>query len=102
MFGTPEYKVKATVDVNGDLSVRVTASCGYGSRSVSRTADVTLDEKDAAKVAGILKKAIEAATVTVVVGHGKAKEEREIALSQQVLSDAAESLVVATKKGEEL
>jgi hypothetical protein len=118
MIGTPEYSVRTTLSSAGDLSIKVTAVCPFGSRSVTRTVDnITLDEKDEAKVKSIFAKVIANAVVDVVVPTGEKDDKGEIKLdeygsplkktvqvplSQQIFSDAAECVLIATKRGEDI
>lgn len=116
MFGTTTFKANATLTDSGDVAAKVTAQNSYGGRSVTRSVEVVLDEKDAATVKKILSKAIDNAVVEVTVPTGEideatgefARDEngrrfyetKTIPLSQQVFADAAEAFTVANNKGE--
>jgi hypothetical protein len=117
MFGTPEFQATAKLDRNGDLIVKVTASCAYGSRETSRSVDVTLDEKDEKTIKAILAKAAEEATVEVTIKTKERDEDGElkvdengyplkktnvVPLTQKVFSDAAEAFTLATNSGEKV
>lgn len=69
-----------------DEVIKVTATCGYGSRTVSVTKEIT-DEKLTSKLDKIFTEAIESV-----------KEE----LSKESYAAAAESLVAATRRGEQI
>lgn len=86
MFGTTQYAVKATLDTEGNVTARVVGSCTYGERTASVVSDIT-DEKTLAAIGSALKK-----------GIADVRDD----LNQQATSAAAESLVVATKKGEKV
>lgn len=117
MFGTPEFQVIAKLDRDGNVTAKVQGFCSYGERQVSRSIDVVLDDKDEAKLKGILSKAIESAEVEVIARTGERdkdgelvlddegnslREIKKISLGQQIFNDAARALTVATEKGEKV
>lgn len=83
MIGETTFNATARFE-NGEPKIKVTAFTGYGSRSVSVSADVT-DEKLLAKLAGIFDAAVEK-----VSGD----------LREQSVNEAARALVVATDRKE--
>lgn len=86
MIGNTEFTVSARLDADGEVSAKVTGSCAYGNRTASVSADVT-DKKLLSELGKSMKKAVT-----------DAREE----LNQEATSAAAQSLVVATNKGEKL
>lgn len=87
MFGTPQIEIKARLYADGLVTARAIGSCAYGNRTASVDLEIT-DEKTLAAIGGVLKKAL--------------TTDEAAELRQGATSAAAESLVVATKKGEKV
>lgn len=86
MFGTPSIEIKARLDAEGNVTAKAVGRCSYGERFATVDADIT-DEKVLEAIGKALTKAADTA---------------EADLAQAATSAAAESLVVATKKGEKV
>lgn len=86
MIGETRFQVNARLDGDGEPAITVVALCDYGSRTAAVTQDVT-DEKLLSQVKAIFEKAIR-----------QTRDE----LHGQATAAAAESFVVATRKGEQL
>lgn len=85
MIGETTFQASARA-ADGSVSLKVTAFCGYGSRTASVSAEVT-DEKLLAQLEKVFENAV--------------KSVRED-LQMQAVKAAAESLVIATNKKETL